>query len=59
VNTSDKQFQHALERHTARLRADREQVFRKARVDVIEVETGKPYFDSLRRFFKQRARRFR
>lgn len=59
VNTSDAAFRQALAEHTQRLRADREQAFRKARVDVIEVETGDPYFDSLRRFFKQRARRFR
>lgn len=59
VNTSNAQFQRALEEHTARRHVEREQAFRKARVDVIEVETGEPYFDSLRRFFKQRARRIR
>ena len=59
VNTSDRQVQRGLDEHAARLSADREQAFRKARVDVIEVETGEPYFDSLRRFFKQRARRYR
>lgn len=59
VNTSDVAFQLALQAHSARLRTDRDQAFRKARVDVIEIETGGQYFDSLRRFFKQRARRFR
>jgi uncharacterized protein (DUF58 family) len=59
VNTSDSIFRQALEAHVAQLRDDRAQAFRRARVDVIEVETGEPYFDALRRFFKQRARRFR
>jgi uncharacterized protein (DUF58 family) len=59
VNTSDTRFREAVESHVLSLQKDREQAFRKARVDVIEVETGVPYFDPLRRFFKQRARRFR
>jgi len=58
VNTSDAIFRSAVEAHASRLHEAREQAFRKARVDVIEVETGVPYFDPLRRFFKQRARRF-
>ncbi len=59
VNTSDSAFRSALESHVSRLHEEREQIFRRARVDVIRVETGQPYFDSLRRFFHQRARRFR
>jgi uncharacterized protein (DUF58 family) len=59
VNTSDSAFRSAIEAHVSRVQDEREQAFRKARVDVIEVETGVPYFDPLRRFFKQRARRFR
>jgi len=59
VNSSDSNFRAAFEAHLAALRNDREQLFRKARVDVVQVETGLPYFDSLRRFFKQRARRAR
>jgi len=59
VNTSDTRFRQGVEVHVSRLRDEREQAFRRARVDVIEVETGVPYFDPLRRFFKQRARRFR
>jgi uncharacterized protein (DUF58 family) len=59
VNTSDAGFRSAVEAHANRLQIEREQAFRKARVDVISVETGVPYFDSLRRFFKKRARRFR
>ena len=59
VNTSDAAFQRALDAHAARLRDDRERSFRRARVDVVEVETGLPYVDALMRFFRQRARRFR
>ena len=59
VNTSDAKFRDAVEAHLTQVQADRYQAFRKARVDVIEVETGVPYFEPLRRFFQQRARRFR
>jgi uncharacterized protein (DUF58 family) len=59
VNTSDRVFQRALQAHTGRLADNRRQLFRKARVDVIDVETGEPYFDALMRFFRQRVRRFR
>ncbi len=57
VNASNPTFRRSLDALTHQRQNAREQAFRKARVDVIRVHTGEPYFDSLRRFFKQRARR--
>lgn len=59
VNTSDETFQRLLDKHLSETNAARERTFRSTRVDVIEVVTGKPYFDPLMQFFRRRARRFR
>jgi len=59
VNTSDSEFRQAFvdrsRERTARLDKD----FLRSRVDVIDIETGKPYVEPLMRFFKKRLRRFR
>jgi uncharacterized protein (DUF58 family) len=59
VNTSDAEFRRAFEEKSLenRLRLDRD--FRRCKVDVIDVETGRPYVEPLMRFFRQRMRRFR
>jgi uncharacterized protein (DUF58 family) len=59
VNTSDAEFRRAFEEQSLenRLRMDRD--FRRCKVDVIDVETGRPYVEPLMRFFRQRMRRFR
>ena len=59
VNVSDPVFRHAFEQDVAETVAARGRVFRKTRVDVIEITTDRPYTDRLMRFFRERAKRFR
>ncbi len=57
VNTSDPEFRN-LFAAGVRARAERlSRALRKSRVDVIEVQTGRPYVQPLMRFFRNRARR--
>ncbi|MBT8395908.1 MAG: DUF58 domain-containing protein [Gemmatimonadetes bacterium] len=59
VNTSNKGF---LESFRARVRKTREELdkdFVRCKVDVIDIETGRPYVEPLMRFFQKRMRRFR
>ena len=59
VNTSGRSFRERFReiREGERERAD--EVFRRSRIDRIEVTTGVPYDRALRRFFEGRARRVR
>ena len=59
VNTSGRAFQdrYGVGRAAARARVD--EVFRRSRVDSIDVTTGVPYERALRRFFEERGRRVR
>ena len=59
VNTSGRAFRERFReiRELARERAD--QLFRRGRIDSIDVTTGVPYDRALRRFFEERARRVR
>ena len=59
VNTSGRAFQgrYGAGRAAARARAD--EVFRRSKVDSIDVTTGVPYERALRRFFEERGRRVR
>jgi len=59
VNTSDASFRKAFHERSRRRMAELDREFRRSRVDVIDVETGRPYVEPLMRFFKQRMRRFR
>jgi uncharacterized protein (DUF58 family) len=59
VNTSHAGFREAFERQTRETRAALERIFKKTKVDVIDVETGQEYVEPLMRFFRERARRFR
>ncbi len=59
VNTSNARFREAFTARStdARVRLDR--TLRRSGVDVIDIETGKPYGRPLMRFFKERMRRVR
>jgi uncharacterized protein (DUF58 family) len=59
VNTSHSGFREAFERQTRETRVAMERIFKKTKVDVIDVETGQEYVEPLMRFFRERARRFR
>lgn len=59
VDTSDASVRRALTLRRAGQQAAWRDRFRKAGVDVIEVQTGEPYDRALRRFFRERERRVR
>lgn len=59
VNTSHAGFQEAFKQLTSDARTRLERAFKKTKVDVIDIETGREYVEPLMRFFKERARRFR
>ena len=59
VNTSGRGFQARYEAGSAAARARVDEVFRRSRVDSIDVTTGVPYERALRRFFEERGRRVR
>jgi uncharacterized protein (DUF58 family) len=59
VNTSDRRFRAAFQENAMRARSRLEEIFRKTKVDLIEVRTGQPYVEPLMQFFRQRAKRFR
>jgi uncharacterized protein (DUF58 family) len=59
VNTADPRFRAEFEHRATRERAELEQTFRRSRVDVIDIETDRPYVQPLMRFFKEREGRFR
>jgi uncharacterized protein (DUF58 family) len=59
VNTSNPAFREAFAEKAKRRRSDLDRDFRRCQVDVIDIETGRPYVEPLMRFFQQRMRRFR
>jgi uncharacterized protein (DUF58 family) len=59
VDTSDRGLREAFQRRVEDDRKTMDRIFRRAQVDVIDVETGRPYVEPLMRFFRQRMRRFR
>ncbi len=59
VNTSSRAFRERYRTLAAQRREQQDQVFRRSAVDVIDIETGRPYVQPLRRFFEERARRIR
>ncbi len=59
VNTRDVRFREAFTRLAEERRVALDTLFRRSRVDVIDVQPGVPYVESLMRFFRARARRFR
>jgi len=53
-----KSFKTRFRQEWEKRKAARDQVFQSVGMDTIELETGKPYIQSLVRFFKIRAKRF-
>jgi uncharacterized protein (DUF58 family) len=59
VNTSDPDFRRSFADLVRRDREALDRALRRAKVDVIDIETGEPYVRPLRRFFEERVRRQR
>ena len=59
VNTSGRAFQGRYGAGRAAARARVDEVFKRSKVDSIDVTTGVPYEKALRRFFEERGRRVR
>ena len=59
VNTSARGFQERFGTGRAAARRRVEELFRRSKVDAIDVTTGVPYEKALRRFFEERGRRVR
>ena len=59
INTSDRGFRAAFQAEVARQEEVLDQTFKRTKVDVIQIGTGRPYVDPLMRFFRERAKRFR
>jgi len=59
VNTSSQAFRDAFLHDSRESGAELDRLFRRSNVDVIDIETGRPYVEPLLRFFKDRMRRFR
>ena len=59
VNTSGRAFRERFGEGRAAARARVDEVFRRSKVDAIDVTTGVPYERALRRFFEERGRRVR
>ena len=57
VNSSDARFRSAFAAAEARRTAELDRALRRSRVDVIDIETGRPYVQPLMRFFQDRMRR--
>ena len=59
VNTSGRAFRRRFREIRDRERERVDEMFRRGRIDAIDVTTGVPYDRALRRFFEERARRVR
>ena len=59
VNTSGRAFQDRYGEGRAAARERVDELFRRSKVDAIDVTTGVPYERALRRFFEERGRRVR
>jgi uncharacterized protein (DUF58 family) len=59
VNTANQEFLAAFRDHARRAQDEQDRNFARCKVDVIDVETGRPYVQPLMHFFQKRMRRFR
>jgi uncharacterized protein (DUF58 family) len=59
VDTSSRQWRQAFAEHVNELRLTRERIFRKAKVDRIDISTDRDYVIPLTNFFEKRVRRLR
>lgn len=57
VDTSDPDFREAFSAAVERKRAELDRTLRRSKVDVVDLETGRPYVRPLMRFFTERERR--
>jgi uncharacterized protein (DUF58 family) len=57
VDTSDVDFRQRFAERVEGRRAELDRALRRSKVDVVDVETGRPYVEPLMRFFRERARR--
>jgi len=57
INTSNNGMRKAYREEALRRARDRDDIFRRTRVDAIHVRTDSPYVDELHKFFKMRERR--
>ena len=57
VDTTSRAFRARFGRLAGQRRERLLADFRKLGIDVVDVETGQPFVDPLRRFFRQRGRR--
>jgi uncharacterized protein (DUF58 family) len=57
INTASKGMRQAYREEALRRARERDEIFRRTRVDAIHVRTDKPYVDELHKFFKMRERR--
>ena len=59
MNTSNERFRTAFAERSTRVRSELDRTLRKSGVDVIDIETGRPYVQPLMRFFQERIQRQR
>ena len=59
VNTSGRALRERFREIRSRSRARADELFKRSRIDAIDVTTGVPYDRALKRFFEERARRVR
>jgi uncharacterized protein (DUF58 family) len=57
VDTGDRRVREAFARAATEARRERDRMLRAADVDAVAVDTGQPYADALRRFFRMREKR--
>jgi uncharacterized protein (DUF58 family) len=57
VDTSDPDFREAFSAAVERKRTELDRTLRRSKVDVVDLETGRPYVRPLMRFFQERERR--
>ncbi|MFQ5550205.1 MAG: DUF58 domain-containing protein [Gemmatimonadales bacterium] len=57
VDTSSRLFRQSVSQNLTKMALARRELFRRTKVDLVEVDTDKPYLTSLRQFFESRARR--
>ena len=57
VNTSDPKMRNAYARLAQERAQTRDEIFKRAKIDAIYVQTDRPYVDELYRFFRMRERR--
>lgn len=55
VDTSSRAVREAYSAHMARVRRDRDRLFKKLEIDALEIDTGEDHIDPIVRYFRRRA----